>query len=69
MFVQIMNPRAKHHPTLVETCFTLTLVHFETIKKVILVYNHKAQSLDNWNVASPSGPLPSLLKLWLWGKT
>ena len=30
--------------------------------------NHNAQSLDIWFEASPSEPLPSLFKLYLWGQ-
>ena len=36
--------------------------------KNLLVWNHMAQSLDIWFVASPGGPQPSLFKLCPWGQ-
>ena len=36
------------------------------MKKNLLVCNYKAYGLDIWYVASPSGPLPGLFKIWPW---
>ena len=35
--------------------------------KSLLIWNYKAKSHDIWYVASPSGLLQSLFKLWPWG--
>ena len=41
--------------------FYIGLLKVKTWKN-LFVWNHKAQSLDIWYVASPSGLLPSLFK-------
>ena len=48
------------------TYFTLTHIgkNFENL----LVWKQKAQTSDIWTIASPSGLLPRLFKLLLWGQ-
>ena len=53
------------HPEV--TCFTKAYIR-KTWKKNLLVRKHMAENLDIWYVASSSGLLPSLFRLWPWGQ-
>ena len=59
-------PWANNCPTTGVSC--LTLAYRGKTWKNLLVWNHKAYSLDILYVASPSRPLPSLFKLCPWGQ-